>query len=288
MATRSRRYRAIVTVLEQAPEARGPRPRSLIVTLYGAYGRELGGWISVADIITLLRHCGVDEPSVRSAVSRLKRHNVLESEQRDGRAGYSLAAAGWEILTDGDHRIFQRYTASLDEGWVLAVFSVPESERQKRHMLRSRLTWLGFGNVSPGVWIAPAYLYEDVRQALVRLDLASYVELFRGEYLAFDDLKASASTWWDLDALRCMYEDFLSTFTPLLTRWEDLAKPCGEAFGDYLRALTDWRRLPYLDPGLPVELLPSDWPGEAAADLFKRLESLLHEPGLRYVRGAVG
>jgi phenylacetic acid degradation operon negative regulatory protein len=254
------------------------------VSLYGAYGRDLGGWISVADIISLMGECGVDEPSVRSSISRLKRRGILEAERRLGTAGYSLAPGGWEILTDGDHRIFGRHTASLDDGWVLAVFSVPESERHRRHTLRSRLTWLGFGNVSAGVWVAPAHLYEDVREALERLDLDSYVDLFRADYLAFGDLKTSISSWWDLDALRCMYKEFLATYSPVLRRWEKLTEPSGEAFGDYLRALTDWRRLPYLDPGLPPELLPPDWPGDAAADLFTNLEALLHKPGLRHVQ----
>ena len=42
----------------------------------------------------------------------------------------------------------------------------------------------------------------------------------------------------------------------------------GQAFADYVRVLTAWRRLPFLDPGLPPELLPADWHGTRAAELF--------------------
>jgi phenylacetic acid degradation operon negative regulatory protein len=276
------------TEATDAAEARSQRPRALIVTVYGAYGRELGGWISVANLIALMSACGVDEPAVRSSISRLKRRGILTADRREGAAGYSLSEAGREILTQGDHRIFERHTASLEEGWVLAVFSVPESERQKRHALRSRLTWLGFGNASSGVWIAPAHLYDEVREALIRLDLAGYVNLFRADYLAFTDLKESVASWWDLESLRSMYDEFLATYTPVLARWEAQVTPSAEAFGDYVRALTDWRRLPFLDPGLPPELLPADWPGSAAADLFARLEALLHEPGLKHVTSLCG
>jgi len=41
--------------------------------------------------------------------------------------------------------------------------------------------------------------------------------------------------------------------------------------------LTAWRRLPYLDPGLPLEHLPEGWPGIEAAELFASLDSRLRE-----------
>jgi phenylacetic acid degradation operon negative regulatory protein len=51
-----------------------------------------------------------------------------------------------------------------------------------------------------------------------------------------------------------------------------------------VRLFTDWRRLPYLDPGLPAELLPGDWTGSRAADLFFTLRERLEEPARAYVR----
>ena len=56
------------------------------------------------------------------------------------------------------------------------------------------------------------------------------------------------------------------------------------AFADYVRALTDWRRLPYLDPGLPAELLPEEWIGVRAADLFFALRARLEEPARAHVK----
>ena len=73
---------------------------------------------------------------------------------------------------------------------MLAVFSVPESERHKRHVLRSQLTRLGFGTAAPGVWIAPAHLHEATAEMLTRLELDAYADLFRGDHLAFGDLAA--------------------------------------------------------------------------------------------------
>jgi phenylacetic acid degradation operon negative regulatory protein len=57
----------------------------------------------------------------------------------------------------------------------------------------------------------------------------------------------------------------------------------GEAFADYVRVLTAWRRLPYLDPGLAPELLPRKWSGATAADLFFALQRRLEAPAHRHV-----
>jgi phenylacetic acid degradation operon negative regulatory protein len=54
-----------------------------------------------------------------------------------------------------------------------------------------------------------------------------------------------------------------------------------------VRALTDWRRLPYLDPGLPVDVLPSGWVGIRAAEEFFALRALLEEPARAYVQRVI-
>lgn len=52
--------------------------------------------------------------------------------------------------------------------------------------------------------------------------------------------------------------------------------------------LTQWRRLPYLDPGLPTELLPADWNAVAARQVFQQLHAVLLDPSLHHVREVTG
>ncbi len=265
--------------------ARSARLRHLIVTVYGLYARSDGGWLSVAALIRLLADLGVDEPAVRSAISRLKRRGILESRRQAGSAGYQLSAEALAILREGDARIFRQRRAMLADGWLLAVFSVPEAERHRRHVLRSELTRLGFGMVAPGVWIVPAHPDDATAETLRRLGLDAYADLFHAEHLAFGDPVGKIRRWWDLDELARRYHDFIDAHEPTLRRWErgpQAAKH--EAFADYVRALTDWRRLPYSDPGLPAELLPDGWIGIRAAEDFFVLRALLEEPARAYVR----
>jgi phenylacetic acid degradation operon negative regulatory protein len=265
--------------------ARSARLRHLIITVYGLYARHDGGWLSVAALIRLLADLGIDEPAVRSAISRLKRRGILQSRRYGGSAGYELSAGALAILREGDARIFRRRRATPADGWVLAVFSVPESERHRRHVLRSELTRLGFGTVAPGVWIVPAHPRDTTAETLRRLELDAYADLFRADHLAFGDPAAKIRRWWDLDELERQYGSFIATHEPVLRRWEQDGPPGErEAFAGYVRVLTDWRRLPYLDPGLPAELLPDGWIGIRAADVFFSLRALLEEPARTYVK----
>jgi phenylacetic acid degradation operon negative regulatory protein len=264
--------------------SRSARPRHLIITVYGLYARSDGGWLSVAALIRLLADLGVDEPAVRSAISRLKRRGILQSRRHGESAGYQLSAQALAILREGDTRIFRRRRATLDDGWLLAVFSVPETERHRRHVLRSELTRLGFGMVAPGIWIVPAHPGDATAETLRRLELDSYADLFGADHLAFGDLAGKIRRWWDLDELDRLYREFLHMHEHTLRRWEASEISGGRhAFADYVLALTDWRRLPYLDPGLPAELLPPDWAGIRAAEAFFTLRSLLEEPARAHV-----
>jgi len=157
-------------------------------------------------------------------------------------------------------------------------------------VLRSELARLGFGMVAPGVWIVPAHPGDTTAETLRRLELDSYADLFHADHLAFGDPASKIRRWWDLDELERRYESFLRTHEPAMRRWEHVQEqnvPAWtqvEAFADYVRVLTDWRRLPYLDPGLPAELLPADWIGIRAAEEFFALRSMLEEPARAYVQ----
>lgn len=270
-------------------QVRGLQPRALIVTIYGLYAREGDGWLGVGSLISLMGELGVDEPAVRSSISRLKRRGVLRAERLGGSAGYALSVGARAMLDEGDRRIFARPRAAPDDGWVLAVFSVPEAERQKRHMLRSRLSWLGFGTVSAGVWIAPGHLIGETEDVLRRHELTAYVNLFQAGYVGFGDVARCVATWWDLDGLQELYDEFVGVHEPVLSRVTRQRRARdGQAFADYVRALTAWRRLPFLDPGLPPQLLPPGWSGTAAEELFTSLRSRLADASRDHVAAVTG
>ena len=273
-------YTGPVSAAQAAP------PRELILTFYGLFRESIGGWISIAHLIRLMAELDVDAPAVRSAVSRLKRRGLIEAHAVGGAAGYCLSAAGQRLLAEGDPRILGRACARLDDGWVLAVFSVPEPERDKRHVLRSRLDRLGFGAVAAGAWIAPQHLAAEARHRIDGLGLSGYVELFEHAQLA--DLTDRAGRWWDLDALAATYAAFCAAYEPMLRRWSRPGPPDdAAAFADYMRVVDSWRKIVYRDPRLPPDLLPADWPGTGAERIFFGLRTALHQAARKHVLAVI-
>lgn len=261
---------------------------ALVLELYGGFVRRLGGWIAVAHIVQLLADLGVEETVTRAAVARLTRSGLLRRAlgSDDRSIGYELTEQAVAILAEGDRRLFQkRPPADLRDGWVLVVFSIPEQQRQLRHVLRSRLARLGFGNTAPGVWIAPRWLLDDARGLVERLEVTSFVQVYVADYRGYGDLHALVSRAWDLDALGGLYAAFVRDRAPVLANLRRMARieRC-DAFVEYMQAQSQWRRLPLLDPGLPPEFLPDGWQGAVAADLFFALREVLDPPALEHIR----
>ncbi|OAN36551.1 PaaX family transcriptional regulator [Microbacterium sp. H83] len=258
---------------ELTPEA-GVRPQHLIVTIFGRYVRAHGGEIRIADLIEMMAALGVEVGVVRSSVSRLKQRGILVSE---GGGAYRLSSSLEAVFAAGDERIFESRRAGRDDPWLLASFSVPESERPLRHQLRRLLQRLGFGQVSGGLWIAPGLIADETRTALRRAELDGYVELFLGSRVSAEPLEDAVRGWWDLAEMEPLYRGFIDAFAGTAGETDERS-----AFAAYVRAITQWRRLVYLDPGIPLDLLPEHWAGVEAGRLFDELHANLAPAAERF------
>lgn len=270
----------------------GRQLQQLIVTICALHARGEHDSLAVAELIKLLAPLDVDEAATRSALSRLKKRGVLLSARKGGNAAYRLDPQLEAVFEEGDERIFAPRRARPGDRWLLAAFSVPESQRNLRHQLRRVLAGRGFGTVAAGLWIAPEFVHAHLRRELEREGLLEFVEFFAADLLD-DQVARRVAEWWDLDALAALYAGFRAQFEPVSERWGasmDGSGPDDEAraFADDVLLLTAWRRLPYLDPGLPVEFLPQDWQGIAAERLFSDLHRRLAGPARRYAETVIG
>lgn len=270
-----------------------PRHHQLIVSLFGLYARQHGGALAVATIISLMQDIGVESSGTRSSISRLKKRGVIDSVQVNGRNGYALAPSVIETFIEGDERIFHPRRAAKDDQWLLATFTVPESQRNIRHKIRSSLVRMGFGSVTPGLWIAPGHLRDAVLAYFDTRGLNEFLEFFMADHVGGADLQQNIGSWWDLPALDDLYSDFLARNRGLLESWTRRVELSSDsesdasAFADYLILVTQWRRLPYLDPGLPIELLPEKWNALEAEELFQKLHTLLASRAERHADRAI-
>ncbi|WP_405162597.1 regulator [Nocardia sp. NBC_01499] len=258
---------------------------SLARTVLGAYVRDLGGWIAIADFSGLLAGLGVPEQSTRTAVARLKSKGVLDAESRGGRSGYRITDAAEAMYSRGDPRIFGFRQMADGDAWHLISFGIPESQRAARHQLRRRLSSIGCGTVSAGLWICPEYLAAEASTIVSALDLDDYVTSFRATELTVPTtLRAAAAQWWDLPALADRHREFLEHHRDILTLENLTAR---QAFDRFVPLLDEWRIIPYLDPGLPEAMLPADWPGLDSVRLFADAQRRCLTPSRRWVRTSI-
>lgn len=263
------------------------QPKDDILNVYGAFAREVGSWVAIADMIQLLGYIGLDAQSVRSGAYRMKRNRLLVAVDKNGVPGYSLTPMTEEVLTDGDERIFRSETPDSDPSWVIALFTVPETERDKRYSIRKCLVQLGFGQGPAGSWFVPASVLPEAVRTLRRSGLDSFVTLWRGDYEGFGDVVELVSSAWDLTAARSHYQQYISDLWPVAKKWQIEDFDDKSAFVDYMSNLAAWRHLPYLDPGLSPKFIVGDWPGQDGRKLFTDIERRLRPKAMQFFLSVV-
>lgn len=261
-------------------DARPGSTTSLLRTVIGLYLRDLDGHIATRTMVLLLESLGISPAHTRTALARVRRRGLLDTSPRAGIPGYALQSAARHMLERGDRRIFHPRSMTEDDRWCLLSFTVPESERDRRHQLRRRLSAIGCGTVAPGLWICPDFLRDEVEEIVEDLGMRDRTVLFVTDTpLTGGTLADSVAQWWDLGAVAALHHEFLESTAALLTAANDPAA----AFSHYVRSIDSWRAIPYLDPGLAPSVLPADWPGPASTARFARLRELFEVPAALHV-----
>jgi phenylacetic acid degradation operon negative regulatory protein len=252
------------------------RPQALLLTFCGAYLLGRDEMVASSSLVEVLSRVGVGEHAARSTLARMARRGLLERHRVGKRVYFSLTGRAAAVLEEGGRRIWDQEAVNRrwDGRWTLLAFSLPESRRTDRHLLRSRLTWAGFGLLQSGLWIAPRPV--DVAALVAGLGVGDHVRAFRVETLAPGDVDGMIADAWDLDALATRYRRFL-------IRWDQSA-PVPDAGDDLARELlleAEWLLLVRDDPRLPVEHLPADWPAVHAEQVALRLRETYRVPADR-------
>ena len=238
--------------------------RGLLFTVLGEFVLPAGGSAWTAAFIEVLGRLGVEEKASRQALLRTAGDGWLTPERTGRRTCWRLTPSAEQLLTEGTERIygFTAVRQQWDGRWLVVLARAPEAERSARHLLRTRMTWAGFGSPAPGVWLsADADRAADACSVLTDAGLLADSQIFRAEQAGGGELAAMARSAWDLEEIEARYEDFLAEFAS-----QEAADPLARL----VELVHAWRRFPWIDPVLPAELLPDHWSGARAARLFEQ------------------
>jgi phenylacetic acid degradation operon negative regulatory protein len=253
----------------------GANPQHLIVTLLGDYWFGRKEHLPSAGLGALANEFDITSTSARAALSRLARRGLLDSSKDGRRTFYGLTPRAERVLNDGLDRImgFGVDDRPWDGAWSVVIFSVPEDQRDVRHVLRTRLRWLGYAPLYDGAWVSPRASADDTAKLLDELDVASATLLT--SQVVHTSTGGDPLSAWDLDDLRATYEEFIAEFGPLLGRVDAGDVGAAEALVARTRVMDVWRQFPNLDPELPEDVLPAGWPRREAHAIFAQVYDAL-------------
>jgi phenylacetic acid degradation operon negative regulatory protein len=254
--------------------------RALLYSVLGEFVLPAGGSAWTSTLLTVCELCGVTEKNARQALARLGEQGRIEPQRHGRHVRWHLTTSGERLLRDGATRIYE-FGAERDvwDGeWLVAHCPVPESRRAVRARWRTQLAFQGFGELSASLVVSPRVEREAaLRSIAADLELAELV-IWRARTASAAEDGDLAARAWDLAALAEAYEAFGSTFERPRPQ-DDMSK-----FVATLDLVHAWRRFPFLDAELPRELLPRDWVGRRAAELFHARRNEWSEGSHRWFR----
>ena len=242
-----------------------PSAPSILLTLLGEFVLPREGEAWTGTLVTALGALGVEPKAARQALARTAADGLLTSTKHGRTVRQHLTPKGTDLLREGADRIygFMRRPRTWDGRWLVLSVAVPETQRTLRHRLRTKLTWLGLGSPSPGLWIVPdADKEADLRSIVAELGLEDRAYAWTGTAVSLGDPVKVLKDAWNLDDVEKRYLAFVDRVDAAS------AKAPRDVFVHQVRLIQEWRRFPFLDPDLPAELLDHDWPGPRAAAAF--------------------
>ena len=248
--------------LSRRHEAGADSARGMLFTLLGEFVLPDEGAAWTSAVLAAFERMGVAEKATRQALMRTAAAGWLEAEKHGRRTRWRLTASARRMLTEGAERIysFTGPSQSWDGRWVLVFVRVPESDRRARHVVRSRLSWAGFGSLGAGMWVSPHPEREaEAIRALRDAGVAGDAHIYVATRVGPGDARGMVAEAWDLAAVEEQYEQFIDEFG---------ARSPADVLARQIELVHAWRRFPAVDPALPRELLPARWSGVQAARLF--------------------
>ncbi|QQQ73939.1 PaaX family transcriptional regulator [Saccharothrix sp. 6-C] len=268
----------------------GNSPQGLAVTLLADYTLRTGAWLPSGAIVALLAEAGVSHAGARTTISRLARRGVLEGSRQGRNSSYRLTPPAALNLAAGGRSIVAAAAADepWDHRWTLIAFSLPQDEVAQRRELRSRLRWYGCAPLYDGLWISPHDITEKTRAQLVELAFGT-MTMFRARHVDLgDETGRNPLDAWDTTAIARHYDAFIRRWRPLLPDIRASRITGMEAVRARTEVMDTYRRLPILDPRLPLELLPPGWLRAPARDLFAAVYDGLAGQAQDHVRAVAG
>lgn len=271
--------RTLTTIFRRQRPLRGG---SLIITIFGDAIAPRGGAISLGSLIKLCSPFGITERLVRTSVQRLTQDGWLNGTRHGRYSEYRLSTRGLRRFADATKRIYAAGPDRWSGLWTLVL--LPTGDIEAKEALRKELSWLGFGQPTPGIMTHPTRSAANTSEQIANAAGAPLVHIFeaRCDNAVADQRFASES--WDLRELTERYRTMVTAFEPIAAAAASSSRPAPlTAFIIRTLLIHEYRKILLRDPVLPTSLLPVDWVGTRAYELCRYLYGYVFESAEMYL-----
>ncbi len=222
--------------------------------------------------------CAFKPSSFYKTVDRLGKDGYLKKQRKERRIFLTLTDKGKKTIRE-HRKAGRRFRPRWDGKWRLVIFDIPEKKSRTRDYLRNFLKTLGYGKVQRSIWISPYNFEKLVSRFIDKLDISGCCYQLTVEQFREMSGVELARRAWPIDEIQAAYRQFYDGYSSRLNQLEELTKnPDVEARILWKRFMStldwDYRSIAALDPHLPAELLPADWPGKAAMDFIRLIKNM--------------
>lgn len=267
--------------IEDFLRERPMRANSLIITIYGDAISSHGGSVWLGSFIKLVKPLGINDRLVRTSVFRLSKDSWLTSEHIGRRSYYGLTATGKRRFEHAHRRIYFQPKVHWEGDWQLVLTTSSALTPTQRDEVRKELQWEGFGLIAPGVLAHPSANLEPLLDILQSNEVQDSVVVLRAKSLGTlvnKPTRELVRDCWNLESISQDYKRFLDRFRPVLKSLKSARELDPEqCFVVRTLLMHEFRRTLLRDPQLPDQLLPHDWPGNAARQLCRELYVLVRK-----------
>lgn len=145
----------------------------------------------------------------------------------------------------------------------LVTYDIPKEQKNSRERLRYYLKKIGCGRLQNSVWITP-YSPQSVLEDFIKQDDLKGAVIISSvgdkENVGEETLEELVNRVYDLDELHWQYLQFNKKYFKYKEFKPEMKS---QVIFDFLSVLKD-------DPQLPFKLLPSDWAGTEAYEIFRK------------------
>jgi len=199
------------------------------------------------------------------SLSRILSVGDIEKIEKNGEVYFRLTSKGLKNLKESIP-IFKFDQKAWDGYWRIVIFDINEKNKNQREALRDKLLSLGFGMWQKSVYITPYKIEKEINEYFQTNKMESSCVCLVAKRSDMGDDRQLAEKIWRLDDLNDEYEEFIFQCQKFL----DEEYNGKEELSEFKKLWQWYKDLILKDPHLPEELLPSDWKGNKAKELFKK------------------